>query len=285
MALPWKTLEEVTTREGVLALRQRGACEFHITLGGLVLMNSMARRSEEALGSLACQPFSTRPAPRALVAGLGLGYTLRAMLDVLPAGAKVTVAELNPVVVAWCRGPLAVLTDAALSDARVTLEVTDVTNVIKRAAESEPFDAIVLDLYTGPHARSDKRDDPFYADLGATFDLLHNLGSALVLTNARDEVPDQGVVIGRDLGLRPLPDRAGGIDLTRRGCIRALLWLDQLDRKQDVIGIGVHDAFELVVVEIAFGVSLQMQHDGAAAWHFGCLLWCRCGDLEAAAAG
>lgn len=165
MALPWKTLEKVQTREGVLELRQRGPTEFHITLGGLVLMNSMARRSEEALGSMACKPLALRPAPRALVAGLGLGYTLRAMLDTLPASAQVTVAELNEVVVAWCRGPLAVLTSSALSDPRVTLEVTDVTNVIKQAAAGQPFDAIVLDLYTGPHARSDKRDDPFYGSV------------------------------------------------------------------------------------------------------------------------
>ena len=167
MALPWKTLEKVTTRDGVLELRQRGPTEFHITLKGLVLMNSSARRSEEALGSLACASLRAHPAPRALVAGLGLGFTLKAMLDTLPASAAVTVAELNPVVVQWCRGPLAALTDAALSDPRVTVEVTDVTAVIARAASDEALrlDAIVLDLYTGPHARSDKRDDPFYGSV------------------------------------------------------------------------------------------------------------------------
>lgn len=167
MAVPWKTIQRVPAREGVLELRQRGPTEFHITLGGLVLMNSSARRSEEALGQLACAGLGRHPAPRALVAGLGLGFTLRAMLDTLPSSAQVTVAELNQVVVDWCKGTLAPLTGSALSDARVTLEVTDVNAVIKRAANDESlrFDAIVLDLYTGPHARSDKRDDPFYGSL------------------------------------------------------------------------------------------------------------------------
>lgn len=167
MALPWKTLEKVSTRDGELELRQRGPTEFHITRGGLVLMNSSARRSEEALGSMACAPFTSHRAPRALVAGLGLGFTLKAMLDTLPASARVTVAELNSVVVDWCRGPLAALTDSSLSDPRVTVEVTDVNNVIGRAADDQAsrFDAIVLDLYEGPHARSDKRDDPFYGSV------------------------------------------------------------------------------------------------------------------------
>lgn len=167
MALAWKTLQKITTREGVLELRARGPTEFHITLGGLMLMNSTARRSEEALGALACAPFGAHPAPRALVAGLGLGFTLKAMLEALPRSARVTVAELNPVVVDWCRGPLAALTESSLDDARVTVEVTDVTKVIGRAASdaSQRFDAIVLDLYTGPHARSDKRGDPFYGSI------------------------------------------------------------------------------------------------------------------------
>ena len=137
VALPWKTLEKVATREGVLELRQRGPTEFHITLNGLVLMNSSARRSEEALGQLACEGLAMHPAPRVVVAGLGLGFTLKAMLGVLPPTAAVTVAELNQVVVDWCRGPLSSLTDGAVADSRVSVEVTDVNQVIRRAAANE----------------------------------------------------------------------------------------------------------------------------------------------------
>lgn len=167
MALPWKTLEKVSTREGILELRQRGAKEFHITLGGFVLMNSIAHRSEAALGTMACAALPPNEAPRVLVSGLGLGFTLNAMLAVLPQAAHVVVAELNPVVVEWCRGPLAVLTNAALDDPRVKVEVTDVTNVIEAAASgrSPKFDAIVLDLFAGPNSDSHQRNDPFYGSL------------------------------------------------------------------------------------------------------------------------
>ena len=37
MAQPWKTIETIDTDEGSLELRQRGAKDFLITVGGLVL--------------------------------------------------------------------------------------------------------------------------------------------------------------------------------------------------------------------------------------------------------
>ena len=89
MAKPWKTLETIDTDEGVLELRQRDERDFLITVGGLVLMNSLANRSEVVLGQIGCQQLKTHPAPRVLVGGLGMGYTLKAVLDSLPATAQV----------------------------------------------------------------------------------------------------------------------------------------------------------------------------------------------------
>lgn len=160
MALPWKTLQTIPTAEGTLELRQRGQRDFLILHNGLVLMNSSARRSEVALGDLACGHLKEHPAPQVLVGGLGMGYTLKAVLDNLPATGRVTVAELNPVVLEWCRGPLAELTDSAATDPRVTVEIANVADVIRGAKDE--FDAIVLDLYTGPDYHSHKRDDPLY---------------------------------------------------------------------------------------------------------------------------
>lgn len=162
---PWKTLDSISTGEGVLELRQRGERDFLITVGGLVLMNSLAHRSEAALGKFACSHLKEHADPRVLVGGLGMGYTLKAVLDELPDTGRVVVAELNPVVLEWCRGPLAGLTGCAASDPRVTVEIADVSDIIKRHAgnrKEEGFDAIVLDLYKGPHARTSQRDDPLY---------------------------------------------------------------------------------------------------------------------------
>jgi spermidine synthase len=158
--VPWKTLATISTDEGPLQLRQRNPMEFLITIDGRVLMTSTERLSEEACARLACAPLTT-PSPRVLIGGLGMGYTLRAALDALPPGASVTVAELTPQVEAWCRGPLAVLTQGACADRRTRIVIGDVAKVI---ADAKPgyYDAIILDIYEGPHAATQRRDDPFY---------------------------------------------------------------------------------------------------------------------------
>lgn len=165
MARPWKTLDSISTEEGVLELRQRGAKDFLITVGGLVLMNSMNNRSEIVLGQLGCQHLKDHPAPRVLVGGLGMGCTLRAVLDCLPSSAEVVVAELNPIVVKWCQGPLAPLTEGAVNDPRVRVEIGDVATLVRRAAKDfrgDKFDAVVYDLYKGPHPKTDRVRDPLY---------------------------------------------------------------------------------------------------------------------------
>ncbi|HEY3308439.1 MAG TPA: spermidine synthase [Desulfuromonadaceae bacterium] len=172
MAQPWKILDSISTEAGTLELRQRGERDLLITVGGLILMNSTAHRSEVALGKLACGHLQNQTSPAVLVGGLGMGYTLKAVLDVLPVSGRVVVAELNPIVQKWCQGPLAVLTDCAVADPRVTVEIADVAEVIKKSADNkheDGFDAIVLDLYTGPHVHTNKRDDPLYGSLAIDY--------------------------------------------------------------------------------------------------------------------
>jgi len=157
---PWKTLATVATPEGALELRRRGNGVFLIVIAGRVLMTSNDRRSEQALATLACRAIAA-PRPRVLIGGLGMGYTVRAALDALPAGAELVVAELTPEVEAWCRGPLAELTGGALDDPRVAVVIGDVAQVIGDAPAGH-YHAILLDLYEGPHAATQRRDDPFY---------------------------------------------------------------------------------------------------------------------------
>jgi spermidine synthase len=161
MARAWQTVATVTTPEGPLGLRQRGESEFLIMIGARVLMTSHDRRSEQALATLACRQLGERRAPRLLIGGLGMGFTLRAALDALPATAKVDVAELNPVVIEWCQGPLAGLTGNALGDDRCRVLCTDVAKLIADAPPKS-YDAILLDLYEGPHAATQGKNDPFY---------------------------------------------------------------------------------------------------------------------------
>jgi len=161
MAAPWETIATASTPEGPLELRRRQD-DWLMVIGGRVLMNSFSRRSEEALAQLAVKHLA-KPPKRVLISGLGMGFTLRALLDAVAADARVVVVEINPVVVEWCRGPLGHATSDAIADARVQVEVRDVAAVIAGAAPAS-FDLILLDLYEGPNHASQRRDDPFYSE-------------------------------------------------------------------------------------------------------------------------
>ncbi len=164
MRHPWTSLARASTPDGPLELRRRGEREFHLTLQGRIVMTSAAHGSEEALAKRACGVVKDSPVPRVLVAGLGMGFTLRACLDSLPPTAQVRVCELNPVVVEWCREFMGVLTDSALEDPRVSVETGNVAMPIARGAASplERFDAVILDLYEGPKVPLGGGVDPVF---------------------------------------------------------------------------------------------------------------------------
>jgi spermidine synthase len=158
---PWRTIDSLETPDGKLELRRRGERSFLITIAGRVLMTSERHRSEIDLAKQASAALGDLPRPRVLIGGLGMGYTLRAALDHLPPGARLTVVELNAAVVTWCAGPLATLTNGATADKRVTMVVADVARVIADASPGS-YDAIVLDLYEGPHQVNNRAHDPLY---------------------------------------------------------------------------------------------------------------------------
>ncbi|HIJ54851.1 MAG TPA: spermidine synthase [Deltaproteobacteria bacterium] len=168
MAKPWRIVDSIDTDEGLLDLRQRGEADFLITIDSRVLMNSLANMSEIVLAELACESLKNKKNPRVLVGGLGMGFTLKAAIDNLPTDAEVVVAELNPIMVKWCRGPIAHLTGGAVDDPRVKVVIDDVASVIRYAAmkgKENCFDAIILDLYEGPHKGDRGRGEYLYGDM------------------------------------------------------------------------------------------------------------------------
>jgi spermidine synthase len=120
---PWELLGRAATHAGDDLTLMRRSGEYVIFANGKSLMSSRMHGSEEALATFACRRASTLPEPCVLVGGLGMGFTLRAALDVLPASATVIVAELLPAVVEWNSGALGELADDPLRDPRVLLDV------------------------------------------------------------------------------------------------------------------------------------------------------------------
>ncbi len=144
---PWVEVERAHTRGGdQLVLRQRGGL-FEVRFNGWELMSNRSHYSEEVMARLACERL-TSTLPRVLVGGLGMGYTLRAVLDVLPEAARIVVAELVPEVIEWNRGLIAHLAGRPLEDARVAVQCCDVADLLR--ASKHGFDLVLLDVDNGP---------------------------------------------------------------------------------------------------------------------------------------
>lgn len=157
-------LGEGHTPDGETLTLMRHDTELLILANGKPLMSSRMHGSEEALAAFCCGALTRSEAPVVLVGGLGMGFTLRATLDLLPPSASVRVAELIPAVVEWNRGPLRHLAGQPLEDPRVILEVNDVLTTVKHSKAR--FDAILLDVDNGPRAFTTPRNGTLYGDPG-----------------------------------------------------------------------------------------------------------------------
>jgi spermidine synthase len=143
-------LGEATAPDGTVLTLSRHDGDYTIRVGGVDLMSTRRFHSEEQLAERVCLPLRDAPAPRVLIGGLGLGFTLRAALRVLPADARVVVAEIVAEVIEWNRDPEYPLAHASLADPRVDLRHDDVANVLR--AHRAAFDAIMLDVDNGADA-------------------------------------------------------------------------------------------------------------------------------------
>lgn len=158
------TLARETTERGEIALRRRGRIE-ELVVDGTFAMDSTETLSERELGRLA------GGSARVLVGGLGLGYTVAAVLDEADrrgSAVAVDVVELEPVLVAWAReGRTATLARAA-SDPRVRLHSADVATVLAGRVEdlAGPWDAVLLDVDNGPDFLIHPGNDALYREPG-----------------------------------------------------------------------------------------------------------------------
>ncbi|MBA4780504.1 MAG: spermidine synthase [Sphingomonadales bacterium RIFCSPHIGHO2_01_FULL_65_20] len=154
---------EVPGGDEPLRLIRRGS-EYSIMLGANELMNSRLSGSEEAMSTLAAARIAGVSAPRVLIGGLGMGFTLRTALQAFGARASIEVAELVPEIVDWARGPMAHLHAGTLDDPRVSIHVGDVGGLIRSSAGR--FDAILLDVDNGPDGLSREGNDALYTAQG-----------------------------------------------------------------------------------------------------------------------
>jgi spermidine synthase len=181
-----EVLGQSTIADGSELKLARRNTEYIILANGKSLMSSRMHGSEEALATFACHGLRTTKHARVLIGGLGMGFTLRAALDLLPRDAKIVVAELVPAVVEWNRGPLGPLAGHPLKDKRVRIEVSDVAIAIK--SRQHELDAVLLDVDNGPAPFTTTENSRLYDDQGlAAIYAALKPGGVLAVWSARDD--------------------------------------------------------------------------------------------------
>lgn len=163
----WTCLGEAPIPDSSQSLSlYQGKDDFFIKIssGGGELMTTRKHGSEDALGALPCQRLINPGTARVLIGGLGMGFTLAAVLKEVGPAAEVTVAELIPEVVEWNRGPLGERSGYPLNDPRTRVHIGDVTKLLRRG--STRYDLIALDVDNGPEGLTQKSNDWLYSTSG-----------------------------------------------------------------------------------------------------------------------
>jgi spermidine synthase len=201
-----------------LTLHQRDDT-FVIRIAGDDLMSSRMHGSEEELARLAVEARGTKPIRQVVVGGLGMGYTLRALLGALDAagvqtGVDVVVAELFPEVVRWNQGPLAPLAGHPLADRRVRVALGDAVDLLLGPGTPPGvLDVVMLDLDNSPNAFTVARNARLYSRRGlARLRERLSSGGVLAVWSAHDDPAfvERLRAAGYRPSVRRVPARAGG---------------------------------------------------------------------------
>jgi spermidine synthase len=185
--IPFRLLAQTRTPRGDLLSLHEHDTEYFLKLNGRALMNSTGTASEVLLAELACK--GAHPAPRILIGGLGMGFTLKRVLEIVGPQAEVHVAELFPEVIAWYREFLTGLNGPILDEPRVKVVVADVFQLI-RDGRNAKYDAILLDVDNGPIALVAGRNARLYE--GSGFKAIRRAlqpGGRVAFWSASDDAP------------------------------------------------------------------------------------------------
>jgi spermidine synthase len=161
---PRVKLDESTFTGGILSLTEHDG-SYSISLDGKELMHSRANASELLLGSLGVARLNNETDARVLIGGLGLGFTLKSVLESVGDKTTIEVAEMIPEVIEWNRTYLKTLNGSLLEHSQVKTRLVDVTRLIQEV-EPHTYDAVLLDVDNGPNAMVTDSNASLYSKNG-----------------------------------------------------------------------------------------------------------------------
>jgi len=148
----------------VLSLHQHDG-DFSIRHNGQGLMHSHLHASELLIGELACAHLLPGKKTRILIGGLGLGYTLKAVLEHSFEDTQIDIYELVPKVVEWNRIQMYGLNGHLLNRSNVFIHEKDVIQGMQDAP-ANTYDAVIFDIDNGPMAMVANTNGKLYSQSG-----------------------------------------------------------------------------------------------------------------------
>ncbi|MCH7228165.1 spermine synthase [Haloferula sp. A504] len=147
-------LDKTTLPDGTLLCLYKHDGDFVLEYDGLELMSTNLTCSERMLADLGCAELREgapgRPEhPRVLIGGLGMGFTLKRVLELVGSPATVDVAELMGQVIEWNRTYLVEHNGPLLDDPRTNVIQADLFDCL---GEGDYYDAILIDIDDTPDA-------------------------------------------------------------------------------------------------------------------------------------
>jgi spermidine synthase len=173
MAQLTEVIEQRVEDDGATVELHRRGEAYEVRIDGRRSLVSDQRRSEGSLVELALTPLRGRDDVSVLLAGLGMGFTVRAAIDAT--GLKVVridVVESCRAVVDWEAQYFAALNGDALKDPRVKVHQTDLATFLKQArlgvadVPADGWFAVILDIDEGPSQLTRPANEAFYTEEG-----------------------------------------------------------------------------------------------------------------------
>tara|TARA_B100000470_G_scaffold79667_1_gene61269 strand:- start:1074 stop:1739 length:666 start_codon:yes stop_codon:yes gene_type:complete len=181
---PWNTVGKAVSPDGTRLELVEHDGDYVIKADDLPLMSTRMHFSEMELARLVCTKLKSKA--KVMIGGLGLGYTLRSALDLIPKDGVVVQVELVPEVIEWNKGPLGPFNNHPLKDTRTEIVQDDISKVIRQSQNS--YDSIMLDVDNGPSPLVNERNAWLYTDNGlrSIRNALKN-GGKVAIWSANDE--------------------------------------------------------------------------------------------------
>jgi spermidine synthase len=161
-----RVLDTAHGRGGELILLERhtpAGMHHEIRIDGRFAMSTSDEPTSRLLARASLNRLDQEEGIRVLVGGLGLGLTLREVLDDRRVG-KVTVAEIEEAIIGWNATILRAFNQDTLSDPRLRLYCGDVLDFL--GENRGGFDVILMDVDNGPSYLLNEKNASLYTHQG-----------------------------------------------------------------------------------------------------------------------